>query len=250
MRARVKILLNDIETSPNLAYVWGKYEQNVIEFETQWYMLSFSARWLGGKHITRGLIDYSGYKKDKENDRKLVTELWGLFNEAEIIIGHNLDNFDIKKSNARFTYHKLTPPAPYKTVDTLKVARKHFAFNSNRLNDLADYLNIGRKIETGGFKLWLGCMSGDKKSWENMKRYNRNDVILLERVYKRLLPWMTSHPYFTDGLTCPKCDSIHIQFRGYTKTITSKFKRFQCQSCGGWGRFPIREERVITMRNI
>ena len=39
-----KILLIDIETAPNLGYIWGKYEQNVIDYKTEWYLLSFCAK--------------------------------------------------------------------------------------------------------------------------------------------------------------------------------------------------------------
>jgi DNA polymerase III epsilon subunit-like protein len=81
-------------------------------------MLSWSFKWLDGKHITKGLCDYKTFKKDKTNDKELVTELWELFNEADILIAHNGDRFDRRKSNTRFLKHHLTPPQPYQTIDT------------------------------------------------------------------------------------------------------------------------------------
>ncbi len=235
-----KILIFDIETAPNLGYIWGMYEQNVIEFKNEWYMLSFTAKWLGESAKTYALPDYHNYKPGSENDKELVKQLWKLFDEADIVIAHNGDEFDIKKANARFSYHQLPPPSPYKTVDTKKVAKKYFSFNSNSLNNLGKHLGLGEKIDTGGFKTWKGCMDGDKKSWATMKKYNKQDVILLEKVYLRLLPWMNGHPVLgalqNNGEICPKCGSKHLQKRGIAVTKTGRYVRYQCQGCGGWGR--------------
>src|ERR1041385_6213513 len=105
-----KILLVDIETAPSLGYCWGKWQQNVIAFKEDWYILSVAFKWLGDKKIqTRLLCDYKSYKNNPQNDKFLVEELWKLFNEADIIIAHHGDGFDVKKSNARFVFHGLKP---------------------------------------------------------------------------------------------------------------------------------------------
>ncbi len=232
------VLLVDVETAPNLGWTWGMYEQNVIDLKTSWYMLSFAAKWLGDKKVkTWALPDYPSYKKNKEDDSNLVGALWGLYNQADVVIAHNGDKFDIKKSNARFIKHGLNPPAPYKQIDTLKVARGRFAFTSNRLNDLAKYLKIGQKLPHTGFHLWQGCMTGDEKSWRLMRKYNAHDVDLLEQVYLRMRPWMVNHPNLTmygDKVGCPACQSVNIQRRGFNVARTRKTPRFQCQSCGNW----------------
>jgi DNA polymerase elongation subunit (family B) len=237
---KAKILYFDIETSPNLSYTWGKYEQDVIAFEQEWYMLSFAFKWGDGKTQAYSLPDFKTYKKDRTNDVELVTKLWELFNEADIVVAHNGDRFDIRKSNSRFLFHKLPPPQTYKTVDTLKVARKHFQLNSNRLNDISELLHIGNKVETGGFSLWLGCMSGDDSSWKKMVKYNKQDVDLLYDVYHRLKSWMTNHPnmnlYQETLYCCPICGSKHVQSRGFSMTRVGKYQRYQCQGCGGWSQ--------------
>lgn len=236
---KTKILFYDIETAPILGYTWGKYEQNVLGIKQEWYMLSFSAKWQGGKTIVKALPDYQLYKKEPHNDRPLVRDLWELFDEADIVIGHNSNKFDNRKSNARFIAHGLTPPAPYKTVDTLKIARQYFNFTSNRLDDLGKVLGVGRKVKTGGFDLWLKCLAGDSKAWALMKKYNKQDVVLLEEVYLKLRPWANNHPNlanFTGTAVCPKCGSSQIQFRGYSLTQVAKYRRFQCTKCGGWGK--------------
>lgn len=228
-----KVLLFDIETFPNRAYVWGKYEQDVIAYIEEGYMLSWSAKWLGGKQMTKGLCDYPKYKPGP-NDKTLVKELYDLINEADILIAHNGDQFDVKKMNTRFIYHGLTPPEPYKTIDTLKVAKNHFAFNSNNLDDLGAFLDVGRKVKHPGFDLWIGCETGDPDSWKLMKKYNKQDVLLLERIYLKLLPWISNHPTPKDGLTdCPNCHSTNFHRKGleWTKAL-GKYQRAKCIECG------------------
>lgn len=233
-----KVLLFDIETAPSLGWVWEKWETNVIDFEEDWYMLCFAAKWLGGKMSTYALPDYRGYKKNSENDKLLVKELWRLFDEADVLIAHNGDNFDVRKANARFAYYKLPPPSPYKTIDTWKVAKRHFNFISNKLNDLGTYLGYGEKISTS-FGLWQGCMNGDKKSWAQMIKYNKRDVELLEKIYLHFRPWITNHTNLgsrEESAVCPKCGSPKLQSRGYAINISTRYQRFQCQNCGGWSR--------------
>ncbi len=142
-----KILFWDIENSPNRSFTWGKWQQNVIQFDSEWYLLSFSVKWLGGKQITRALPDYEGYKPGSEDDKALVAELWGYLNESDILVAHNGDRFDTKKVYTKFIEHGLMPPEPSKSVDTLKVARRRFAFNSNKLDDLGRRLGVGRKLK-------------------------------------------------------------------------------------------------------
>ena len=236
MKSPSRIVFVDLETAPSLGYVWGKWEQNVIEFKADWYILSFSYKVFGEKKIyTRGLIDYSSFAKDKENDEALVNDLWKVFDEADIIIGHNVDKFDIRKTNSRFLSHKLPPPRPYKTVDTLKIAKRIFKFDSNKLDELGRYLGLGRKLAHTGFHLWLGCMQGDVKSWNLMKRYNAQDIVLLEKVYLLMRPWSVTHPNVNQGqVACPKCGSTNTQKRGFSYTLLRQKQRYQCLGCRGW----------------
>ena len=125
-----KVLFFDIETAPNMSYVWGQWQQDVIKHVDEWYILCFSYKWEDHKstHVV-ALKDFELYDNDPGNDLQVVKKLWELLDEADIVIGHNSDAFDIKKANARFVYHGLGPPSHYQTVDTLKMARIHFKFN-------------------------------------------------------------------------------------------------------------------------
>lgn len=232
-----KILFIDIETFANLGYTWGKYEQDVIHFEKEWYVLSFAYKWLGDKNVrVLSLPDYANYSKDKENDIELIKDIWKLLDEADIVIGQNSDNFDLKKLNTRFAIHGLGPPAPYRTVDTLKVAKKYFGFNSNKLDALGKSLGLGEKLATGGFGLWLGCKNGDTKAWAKMCKYNKMDVVLLEKVYLKLRPWMTNHPRVGDLAACNTCGSNKVQKRGFNYTRKGRYQRYACLDCGAWGQ--------------
>lgn len=234
-----KILILDIETFPNLAYIWGVYEQNALSIERHSIIATFSAKWLNGEQITLGLPDYEAYEHDQFDDRELLQDMWQLLDEADICVAHNGDSFDFKKLNARFIHHGMNPPAPYRTVDTLKIARRVAKFESNKLNDLGVYLSLGEKVATGGFKLWQDCMTGKADAWGKMKEYNAQDVLLLEKVYLKFLPWTKNHPnvgvYNTD-IVCPKCGSDNMQSRGFTVTNAARYRRLQCQGCGGWSR--------------
>lgn len=233
-----KILFLDIETLPNVAYVWGKYEQNVLAYTQESCIATFAAKWLDhGEVFSRALPDYPGYKAGSYDDARIVRDLWELFNEADIIVTHNGIDFDNKVCAARFIYHSLNPPSPYKNVDTKRVAKRVARFNSNRLDDIGNYLSLGRKIKTD-FTLWEGCITGKKQSWDQMVTYNKQDVLLLEKVYLILRPWVKDHPNFTieTRAACPKCNSNNIQYRGHVITSTRKYRKFQCNNCGGWGR--------------
>ena len=233
-----KILLLDIEVSPLTSYTWSLWETNVIEVKKDWYMLSFAYKWLGeSKVIAKALPMYKGYSKDKTNDKELCEDLWKVLDEADVVIGQNVDAYDIKKANSRFIFHGMKPTSPYKTIDTLKVAKKYFKFDSNKLDHLGKYLGLGRKIETGGFSTWLGCMSGDAKSWLKMVRYNKQDVVLLEQIYLRLRDYMTNHPRTSDrplDEVCPNCGSTHLQRRGIYRNKTTTQQRIFCSDCGSW----------------
>lgn len=239
-KSSLKILLLDTENSPNLSYVWGHYEQNVIKHVKEKHLLSFSYQWLGEKKITtKALCDYKGYEKDKDDDLYLILDLHKLFDEADIIIAHNGDAFDIKMANEAFIRNGLPPPSPYRTIDTLKIARNKFKFNSNKLDDLGEHLHLGRKTKHTGFQLWEDCMNGDMKAWKLMKKYNEQDVRLLHSVYHKLKAWATTHPalnILSDGRRCPTCNSENVIARGTQFTNSYAYKRFYCNDCGKWSK--------------
>lgn len=233
-----KILLYDVESSPNIGFCWGKYEQNMIEFVKERQIISVAWKWLGEKEIhVLALPSFKGYKKNRDDNKALIMRLHELISRADIAIAHNVDNFDDKMANTDFILNGLPPPPPHKTVDTLKVARQKFRFNSNKLDDLGERLGLGRKVEHRGFKMWLGCLNGDMKSWKELMAYNVGDIVLLEKIYLKLRPWMTNHPDVNalDGhVGCPGCKGVNMQRRGWGVLRGGRRQRFQCMDCGKW----------------
>jgi hypothetical protein len=234
-----RVLLIDLETAPSLAYVWRNWDASVLATEREWFVLSFAYRWLGeGRTQVVALPDFpETYATNKEDDSRLIEELWKLLDASDFVCGHNLDRFDIRKANSRAIIAGLQPPSPYKTIDTLKIARKYFAFASNKLNDLGVVLGLGEKVKHGGFQLWMDCMTGDKKAWAEMRAYNRQDVDLLEAVYLKLRPWHSTHPsfdHFSRLDACPICQSTHLQRRGRRRTRTTMRQQYRCEDCGHW----------------
>jgi hypothetical protein len=246
-----RIAFFDIETAPSLGYFFDKWkENNIVATECDWYIISFAVKWHGSEKVqTYALPDYPLYKKDKENDRELVEDLHAIFSEADILVAHNGDKFDIRKANTRFLSHGMQPPETYRSVDTLKIARQKFRFDSNRLDDLGQSLGVGRKLPNTGIHLWRMCMQGDPKSWRIMRRYNARDVELLERVYLKLRPWATNHPnlnlYSGRPTKCPTCQSGRVKSKGLSYSRSIVRRRYFCLGCGAqWSGEIVKPETI------
>lgn len=236
-----KVLILDIETSPNIAYVWRFFKENVGAKQVleNGKMLSFAAKWLDGDKV---------YYQDTENgdEKQMLKILFDLLDEADIVVAHNGDKFDLPHIQGRGLVLGLNPPSPYKTVDTVRVARYEFNFPSNSLEYLATVLELknrkdGHK-EFPGFELWLGVLANNPEAWAEMKEYNIQDILVLEELYLKMRPYMKRHPnvgvFNEEGTTphCPKCNSTSIHWRGFAHTNVGRYHRFQCNDCGGWGR--------------
>lgn len=248
----MKILLLDIETAPNLVHVWGLYDQNVAinQIQAAGYVLCWSAKWYRDEEV---LFDSVFQSKPK----KMLKKIHRLLDQADVVVHYNGTKFDIPTLNKEFVLQELTPPAPYKQVDLLRTARSQFRFPSNKLDYVAQALGLGAKVKHRGHALWVACMSGDKDAWAEMEEYNRRDVVLLEKVYDRLMPWVKSHPnhavHDNPGLpVCPSCGHHHLQRRGYARTVANVYARYQCLNCGAWSREPYselaKEDRGIILR--
>ena len=132
----------------------------------------------------------------------------------------------------------MSPPSPYSQIDLLKTARQQFRFPSNKLDYVGRALGLGQKVSHEGFELWIKCMNKDKDAWTRMQAYNVQDVLLLEKVYKRFLPWIKNHPnrgvHMDTDHVCPTCGSDNVKRRGYNHTKAGKYQRYQCGSCATW----------------
>jgi hypothetical protein len=248
----MKILLLDIETAPNLVHVWGLYDQNVAinQIQAAGYVLCWCAKWLGDPELMFDSVHQS-------RPKTMLKRIHKLLDQADAVVTYNGIRFDLPTLNKEFVTHELDPPAPYKQIDLLRTARGQFRFPSNKLDYVAQALDLGHKVRHKGHSLWVECMAGDDEAWRQMEKYNKQDVVLLEKVYLRLLPWIKGHPnhgvYDEPGIpVCPTCGHHHLQRRGFARTIANVYARYQCMNCGTWTREPFseltREDRGIIMR--
>ena len=241
---RARVLLVDIETSPILGYVWSLWNNNVAlnQVATDWHVLSWSAKWLDDPAEKIMYMDQRG-RRDIEDDARILKGIWKLLNQADVVITHNGKKFDIKKLNARFIQHGFKPPSGFKHIDTYVIAKKKFGFTSNKLEYLADKLCVKyhkkQHKKYPGFELWRQCLAGNLEAWEEMRTYNEHDVLVLEELYRRMIPWDAGVNFqlYTDDETgeCHNCGG-ETQRRGFSYTLVGKFQRYQCMSCGAWSR--------------
>jgi DNA polymerase elongation subunit (family B) len=226
----VKILTLDIETTPNLAHVWGLWQQNValVQLRESTNLLCLAAKWHGDKNVHFLSGD------------EMLNDVFGLLDEADAVITWNGDRFDLPHLNREFLEHNMGIPSPYASIDLLKTSRKKFKFPSNKLDYVASTLGVGSKTSHYGHKLWIDCMAGDERAWKLMEKYNKQDVRITEKVYDKLLPWISSHPsvaaHAGNMNGCPNCGSVKAQKRGFAYTAVSTFQQFACLSCGKWYR--------------
>lgn len=253
----MKVLGIDIETAPNMAYVWGAYKQNVHQEQMiqTGRVMCFAYRWYSDPDSVPSFVS-----EHSHGHEAMVNAAWALLHEADAVVHYNGNKFDVPTLNREFVKYGLTPPAPYKQIDLLRVARKEFRFFTNRLDNVLRELDLGQKVKNDGFMLWVECMAGDEDAWRRMEEYNLADVTEMEKLYRRLLPWISTHPNHalyqnTDGPTCPNCGSNNVHRRGTARTKTQLYQRYQCQDCGRWNRErytqvdPDKRRHILTQEN-
>lgn len=244
------MLMWDIETSLQPVAIFQLANNDWIKPEAllgERYIICAAWKWAGKSkvHAVSVLDDPKRYGKDPHDDRYVVETLRKLMLEADVIVHHKGDSFDRPYLNTRILAHKLPALPPIPSIDTYKVAKANFFLNSNSLNYLGKFLGAGSKIHTG-YDLWLKVLNGDKSAVKKMIAYNKQDVVLLEKVFEKLQPYVTNH--FNRELLgeegCPRCGSQHVQSRGTHKAMSRVYRRFQCQDCAGWFRASVNEKKV------
>jgi len=222
----LRILLLDIETAPNLAYVWGLWKQNIHPqaIAENGYVLCWAAKWHGEKTMYFDSVMQSSRKK-------MLNGIHKLLQEADAVVHYNGKKFDMPTLNKEFLLEDMGPPSPYKQIDLLQITRSTFRFSSNKLDFVAKTIGLGAKTKHAGYQLWLDCMAKDPTAWKKMEKYNK------KKLYNKLLPWVRSHPnrhLYDEGIGCPRCGSKKDQSRGEAHTIAVTYRRYQCNKCRGW----------------
>lgn len=242
----MKILLLDVETSPNTVFTWGLFKQTISidKIIDSSEVLCIAYKWLGEKDT---------FYLSKHNKKFMLRSIHKMLEEADAVVTYNGNSFDLPVLNKELLLEGFTPPAPYKSIDLCKVVQKRFRFPSSKLEYVCGALGLETKVKHEGFKLWVQCMAGDEAAWKRMQRYNRQDVRILEQLYQKLKPWVPSHPNhgtFDDLTCCPNCGSTKLQRRGLAHTQHFSYARYQCQECGAWSRSSAREKAKRKDRRV
>jgi hypothetical protein len=242
-----KVLVLDIETSPNLAYVWSLWERGglhitpdkLTEHST---VICWAAKWVGEPQVMFASDHHTGHHTSMERAHQLV-------DEADIIVGYNHIGFDMTHLAREWLLGGLPPPRPHKDVDLYRVVKRRFAFASNGLGHVAPRLQLGGKLHHVGFGMWRRCMDGDPAAWNEMGRYNVADVLLTESLYLRVLPWIHNHPHVAPDrsrLLCNKCGSPDLEGTGVYTAVSRSYAAYRCRQCGGHVRAAYESQRIAS----
>lgn len=238
-RTNIKVLVLDIETKYLEAAVWGLWNNNVslsMLLESG-MVICWAAKWLNDP--AKSTIWY------RHDDKEFLPEIWHLLDEADCVLTYNGRKFDLPTLNREFVKAEYGPPSSYRHIDLLETVKRAFRLPSNKLDFISNDLGIGQKVKHEGFELWKKCNEGDEDAWKRMKKYNIGDVVLLEKLYHKLGPWVQAPPNaalymgedkLLDTPVCPRCGGKHLQKRGHYATTTQIYQRYWCKDCGGWSR--------------
>lgn len=231
---RPKLLLVDLETAPAIVYTFQLFDCNIgiEQIISPGRVICWAAKW----YKERKVMFAEAF--DAVRTQAMLKEIHALLCEADAVIGWNSERFDLPKLDGEFIVNGLSPPPPPTHIDLWKTARK-LGLLSTKLAFVAPLLKAGKKIDTGGFKLWADVMRQDAAACKRMQKYNEQDVRLLEPMYDRMLPFIRNHPFLgttakKDMPECPACQSHRSQSRGTRRTKSYIIWRMQCLDCGSW----------------
>lgn len=233
-QTQIKRLFFDIETSPNICYSWRIGYNISIGFENiidERKIICISYKWEGSEKIHTLTWDKNLC------DRQMLIDFIAVANQADELIAHNGDRFDIKWIRTRCIYHRIPIFPNYRTLDTLKKAKSGFNFNSNRLDYIAQFLGVGAKVKHSGFDMWKGVMKNDKEALKEMVNYCEGDIIVLEDVFLTMQNYIKPNTH--NGVinnnfkySCPTCGSEHPTLVKNNVTAMGTIKRLMiCNDC-------------------
>lgn len=256
---RPDIVLFDLETLPNLREalkVWpalGDYPGKTLR-ATITTIICAGYKYYGEKktHCINAW-DFPEWKKDRNNDKRVVKALYEVLKDADAIVTHNGKRFDWKFVQTRLLYHGFPPLHHIAHIDTKELASRNlFSFN-NRLGYLGEWLVDDKKLKHDGWDLWVDVWDNKKKAKDTMTKYCKKDVILLEKVFSLLRPFATNIPNHnlwkqTDDKVCPSCGSNALKSYGWRHTKTKSYRRLRCKDCNSFSRLNLKNIEPRSIR--
>lgn len=225
----------DIETSPNVGLFWEAGYKKNIDYSNiikERAIICICYKWEGEKEV------HELHWDRKQGDKKMLQQFVRVSKGAAELVGHNIDRFDMPWVRSRCLFHGIDILPDYPTIDTLKIAKRKFKLNSNRLNYIAQFLGLGQKISIE-FNLWKDILlKNDPVAMEKMIKYCKNDVVLLEKVFKELYKHVNNKYHYGVHFgqvrgSCKECGSDDLKV--HKKRITAsgtKMIQYQCNTCG------------------
>ena len=235
-----KILVFDTETSCPLVFAFGRRKQFINDqaiYKEGGRILCFSYKWLGSDKVFSHWM--SPQEIEDNDDSRLACILFGLYEEADAVVGYNLQGFDDKVVQTRAIACGLGKLPTVKKIDPYLQAKKKLKLPSNSLDNVCAYFGLPRKTPTG-MKLWVDVQSGDVKAMQDMVKYCENDVNVLINVYELLQGLgnvntdFNAALYYDDSIVrCRTCGNTDVEVTGrYVKTALSTFEEVRCNVCG------------------
>lgn len=199
-----------LEWPRNISFAWNWYHESRVNFVAEW---------------------------DEGGADEMHRKAWDVYDRAQIVIGHNIDGFDTKKLRSAWSRLGLTPPSPYKSVDTLKVHRREFGDESNTLDAICKRLGIVAKTDRYDVDVARAAIAGNKAAQTRLRRYNCGDVAANKGLYDWQRPWHAGHPHsvigtIDDRATCNSCWGDDLEPNGYTLANLILYRLFRCRACG------------------
>lgn len=241
-----KILTLDIETAPDIAAIWScGYKMNVgpESIIQERFIISIQWKWAHEKHAYGMLGNIK-----KGCDKQLIKKVTKLIAKADAIIGHNIKKFDARWIEGRAMINGLPPTGlPFKTIfDTMTLAKRAFGLNSYKMDYIAKLLGVPGKIKTK-YSDWINVLvRKDPKAAKGLLKYGIHDVVINEKIFKKLLPYVKLHTnlgmlMYGDKWTC-SCGSKKLYKHDKRATIKGiVFQRYKCTMCGSMHQLEIKE---------
>ena len=209
-----RIHADDVSEWPRtICAAWKWYDREGVEFAAEWQV--------GG---------YDGFMR----------AVWDVFNEADLIIGHNADRFDARHLMGGWAEMGLPAPSPYKVIDTLKIARGTFAYESNTLDALNKRLGIDAKTDKYDSRVAKAAVAGDKEAQDRIRFYNMGDIAASEALFDRLRPYARNIPHLgmwsDDEMACPSCGSTMTATGKTVHANVQRYEHLHCPNCGAHAR--------------
>lgn len=249
MSGSPKTLVIDIETLPNIAHVWGLFNQNIginqVIAPTE--VTCFAWKW----HGESNKIGFSAAWQPSGKDG-MLEKAYDLVDRADIIVHYNGKTFDMPHLKREWYLSKKTPPSPYRQIDLLSHQKNNFRWTSNKLDWVSQATGVGAKVKHAGHELWVGIMQGDPQAQKIMEKYNKGDVRITSDLYDDMRPWIKNHPHMGmfngEAFCCVSCGSTNLQKRGARPGSDNMvYQRFQCNDCGSWSRAARAEKEFRTL---